>query len=78
MSGCPECSHDLHDPETCNYDDESVECDHGIVFDAEQAKNMDSYEVREAFPRLSGVCPKGCGYVGIAYASYLHYISGDW
>jgi len=35
-------------------------------------------EIRKRWPRLDGVCPKGCGYMGIAYASYAHYIYGDW
>lgn len=37
-----------------------------------------SGEVRKRWPRLSGPCPKGCGFNGIAYASYEHYIMGDW
>jgi len=40
--------------------------------------NPASEEVRRRWPRMHGVCPKGCGYVGIAYASYEHYIMGDW
>lgn len=35
-------------------------------------------EIRKRWPRHSGLCPKGCGYYGIAYASYAHYIYGDW
>jgi hypothetical protein len=35
-------------------------------------------KIRKRWPRLSGPCPKGCGYNGIAYASYEHYIYGDW
>lgn len=35
-------------------------------------------EVRRRFPRLRGACPKGCGFVGIAYASKEHYLYGDW
>lgn len=35
-------------------------------------------EVRRRWPRLMGDCPKGCGFHGIAYASYFHYIAGDW
>jgi hypothetical protein len=34
--------------------------------------------IKKRWPRLCGVCPKGCGYNGIAYASYAHYIYGDW
>lgn len=35
-------------------------------------------QIRKLWPRLNGTCPKGCGYHGIAYASYAHYIYGDW
>jgi hypothetical protein len=35
-------------------------------------------QIRKIWPRLDGPCPKGCGYSGIAYASYAHYIYGDW
>lgn len=34
--------------------------------------------IRKRWPRLDGACPKGCGFYGIAYASYAHYIYGDW
>jgi hypothetical protein len=53
-------------------------CDHGVTFDAEAAKGLDEYEVRRRWPRGWGPCPKGCGFSGIAYASYEHYIMGDW
>ena len=35
-------------------------------------------EASSRWPRLDGRCPLGCGYTGIAYASYHHYIAGDW
>jgi hypothetical protein len=35
-------------------------------------------EVRRRWPRLMGPCPKGCGFNGIAYASWAHYTMGDW
>lgn len=54
------------------------ECDHGVVFDEVKAKGLSSEEVKRLYPRLGGVCPKGCGYVGIYYASMAHYICGDW
>ncbi len=54
------------------------ECDHGIVFDAQAAKHLSPHEVRRRWPRLFGNCPKGCGFSGIGYASFEHYISGDW
>ncbi len=52
-------------------------CDHGTTFDEAAAKGLDVYEVRKRWPRFSGTCEK-CGYNGICYASYLHYLSGDW
>ena len=42
------------------------------------AGNPASTEIRRRWPRLSGVCPKGCGYNGIYYASSDHYVAGDW
>lgn len=53
-------------------------CDHGVTFDAEAAKDLEADEVRRRWPRLMGPCPKGCGFSGIAYASTMHYIMGDW
>jgi hypothetical protein len=53
-------------------------CEHGITFDEVAARGLDAYEVRKRWPRLSGVCMLGCGYKGIYYASYMHYLSGDW
>lgn len=63
---------------------DSAECDHGLDFprdgSAEQheAMALPVPEVRKRWPRLMGACPKGCGYSGIGYASYAHYIAGDW
>jgi len=37
-----------------------------------------SPSIKKMFPRLCGLCPKGCGFNGIAYASMDHYIMGDW
>ena len=53
-------------------------CDHGVTFDETAASGMTSREIRKQWPRLFGPCPKGCGFSGIGYASYAHYISGDW
>jgi hypothetical protein len=43
--------------------------------------NPARYEIRKRWPRgefpPGKPCPK-CGYVGIAYASYEHYIYGDY
>lgn len=57
---------------------EPADCTHGVTFDEEAAKGLDAYEVRKRWPRGSGPCPLGCGYTGITYASYMHYLSGDW
>jgi hypothetical protein len=57
---------------------EEPTCDHGVKFDELAARGLDENEVRKRWPRLSGVCPKGCGFNGIGYASYMHYLSGDW
>ena len=54
------------------------ECDHGVSFDSDKSQNLSVAELRKAYPRLMGLCPKGCGYNGIAYASFKHYIMGDW
>lgn len=56
-------------------------CDHGVVFDEveyNKTPNMSVSELRKRWPRGWGPCPKGCGFTGIAYASYMHYIAGDW
>lgn len=33
--------------------------------------------VRSMWPRFEGVC-ESCGYRGISYASFEHYVAGDW
>lgn len=57
---------------------EQAACDHGITFDEEAAKGLPASEVRKRWPRGWGSCPKGCGWSGIYYASYAHYLYGDW
>ena len=54
------------------------ECDHGLVFDEQAARGLHASVVRERWPRLFGLCPKRCGYDGIAYASMAHFTAGDW
>lgn len=39
-------------------------------------KDLDGFEVRKKFPRNT-VCPT-CGSPGFYYASFAHYIAGDW
>lgn len=46
-------------------------------FDEEAAKGLTAHEVRAKWPRFYGECPD-CGQRGIYYASYVHYIAGDW
>jgi len=53
-------------------------CDHGVIFDSEVAKGLPVAEIQKRWPRGWGLCPKGCGFNGIAYASYEHYIMGDY
>lgn len=55
-------------------------CEHKnlpVKFDSEKARGMDSYWVREQYPRFSGNCPD-CGERMIGYASFEHYVAGDW
>ena len=40
--------------------------------------NPASLEIRKRWPRLNGLCPLGCGFNGIYYASFAHYTMGDW
>jgi ribosomal protein S27E len=47
------------------------------VFDAEEAKGLDEYKVRERFPRTYQSCI-ACGTQTICYASAEHYVAGDW
>jgi len=54
------------------------QCDHGVTFDERAAAGLSAAEIQRRWPRLFGQCPKGCGYVGIAYASAEHYTCGDW
>jgi hypothetical protein len=54
------------------------QCNHGITFDVEAARGLNSRTVRAQWPRLMGTCPRGCGFSGIYYASYEHYLYGDW
>ena len=53
-------------------------CTHGVTFDAEAAKGLSAREIQRRWPRGAGPCPLGCGLNGTFYASYEHYLSGDW
>jgi hypothetical protein len=52
-------------------------CTHGVTFDEAAARGLSVQEVRDHWPRHSGKCER-CGYDGLYYASYMHYLSGDW
>jgi len=56
----------------------AMPCDHGITFDETRARGLTANEIRSRWPRLEGTCKKGCGYHGVAYASFIHYVCGDW
>lgn len=61
-------------------DSGALACEHKnlpVKFDSDAAKNMSDAEVRKHFPRFYGACPD-CGQVMIGYASFEHYIAGDW
>lgn len=49
---------------------------HHSTFDAEAARGLSVQEIRKRWPRWAGTCE--CGYNGIYYASWEHYIAGDW
>jgi hypothetical protein len=57
------------------------ECTHGVTFDEAEAKGLSEIEVRARWPRRRfteyDACGK-CGYVGLSYASFAHYIAGGW
>lgn len=59
-------------------DQSAAPCDHGIAFDSVAARGLSAHEVRTRWPRLFGTCPKGCGFSGLGYASFEHYVAGDW
>ena len=48
-------------------------------YDSERVKkeNMSAEEVRRLYPRFFGNCPD-CGAQLIQYASFEHYLAGDW
>ncbi len=57
-------------------------CTHGVTFPpddeyAEAIKGMQVHEIRARWPRHFGIC-QACGWEGIHYASYIHYLAGDW
>ncbi len=61
----------LCDPDECKHEEVTP------AFDAAAARGCDPYIVRDRWPRFEGKCPS-CGEQLIMYASYEHYIRGDW
>lgn len=60
--------------------DDTDECKHLSVmptFDEKAAEGLTVNEIRERWPRFMGECPECGGHV-ILYASFVHYIAGDW
>lgn len=56
-----------------------AECDHSdnvVPFDEKASEGLEAREVKERWPR--GSFCEHCGARGIYYASFLHYIRGDW
>ena len=66
---------------TPEYQREPSECDHPRLptphFDEEAARDMEAHEIRKRWPRTWGTCPD-CGAGMILYASFAHYIYGDY
>lgn len=57
-----------------------VKCTHPSLvpdFDEVAARGLSPGEVKKRWPRSFGAC-SGCDFNGIMYASYAHYIAGDW
>lgn len=48
-----------------------------VEFDEKASAGLSSNEVRKRWPRFWGRCPD-CGEQLIKYASFAHYIAGDW
>lgn len=47
------------------------------AFDPKRARGMTPMEVRQDYPRLWWTCPN-CDAQLICYASFEHYLAGDW
>lgn len=68
------------DPAPTKFDLCHGECDHAgttPAFDKEAAKDLGPHEIRERWPRFMGACAE-CGQLVISYASFEHYLMGDW
>ncbi|MEY5060325.1 MAG: hypothetical protein RIS45_246 [Planctomycetota bacterium] len=47
------------------------------AFDYDACRGMSAEDVRSMYPRHTVQCSR-CGATTIRYASFLHYIAGDW
>lgn len=59
---------------------DTTTCEHKnlpVYFDAEKSRGLTANQVRNDYPRFHGKCPD-CGETMIGYASFEHYIAGDW
>jgi len=54
-------------------------CNHGYWFEKDTAdeQKLSARAIRARWPRFFGTCAE-CGYSGIYYDSYAHYVYGDW
>jgi hypothetical protein len=59
------------------FDVKQQHCQHGMSFDEDDAKTLSAEEIKKKYPRFHGFCST-CGFNGIAYVSWAHYILGDW
>jgi len=64
-------TNDVTDPGTCKHEK------HMPYFNEEDAKKLSTEEIREKYPRYRGMCID-CKAQVILYASFAHYLYGDW
>ena len=48
-----------------------------VAFDEAECANNDAFWIRQHYPRGYGQCPDCKAHV-VRYASFTHYIAGDW
>ena len=57
-----------------------IKCTHPSVvpeFDEQAAMGLSTDEIKRRWPRYFGPC-SSCDFNGVLYASYAHYLAGDW
>jgi hypothetical protein len=70
----------MEDGELVTRSDGENGCEHkgvAVSFDEQASRGLSSATVRRLWPRFFGTCPD-CGRSLILYASFAHYIAGDW